>query len=183
MTLLIGRAATFALAAHTACGQVRKYTGEPYFQHPHRVASTLQRCGFTQHIVAAGYLHDVVEDTGVSIDLIKDHFGPQVAELVNGVTCLDYAGEGLLRAEKFERNLTLLLKQPRGVWAVRLADIHDNLSSMIGPDGELYDPEFAKVWVPEKRKTFEHIKGVFPILDVKVAAGLELVEAKIELLK
>ena len=58
----------FAIAAHKAVGQKRKYTGDDYIVHPAEVAHIVDQVpGSTDEMVAAAWLHDVVEDTGVDI--------------------------------------------------------------------------------------------------------------------
>ena len=79
---LIGRAFAFSERAHK--GQQRK-TGEPYFNHVLAVAETLHEWGLDEMTVAAGLLHDTVEDTGVPLETIKKEFGVEVAFLVDGV--------------------------------------------------------------------------------------------------
>ncbi|EUJ32267.1 HD domain-containing protein [Listeria cornellensis] len=74
------RASDFAEQAHRM--QRRKITGEPYFSHPRNVAQLLHDAGFREEVVAAGFLHDVVEDTPVTLDEIRAAFGVEVAELV-----------------------------------------------------------------------------------------------------
>ncbi|MBC2367577.1 bifunctional (p)ppGpp synthetase/guanosine-3',5'-bis(diphosphate) 3'-pyrophosphohydrolase [Listeria booriae] len=74
------RASEFAEKAHR--GQRRKITGEPYFSHPRNVANLLRNAGFREEVVAAGFLHDVVEDTPVTLDEIRTAFGEDVARLV-----------------------------------------------------------------------------------------------------
>jgi GTP pyrophosphokinase len=84
-TGLIGRAFLFAQKAHE--GQKRK-SGEPYFNHPLATAEILYSWHLDDATVAAGILHDTVEDTGVPIATIKKEFGDEVAFLVDGVTKL-----------------------------------------------------------------------------------------------
>ena len=81
---MIEKARRFAEMAHK--GQVRKYNGQPYFTHPERVARRLEGLGYGPEMVAAGYLHDVVEDCGVKIEEIRVVFGDKVADLVSGLT-------------------------------------------------------------------------------------------------
>ena len=72
--LLIGEARIFAEKSHG--GQFRKNGIQPYFTHPSRVAAAIQQYpNSTPQMVAAAYLHDVVEDCGVSIATIEDRFG------------------------------------------------------------------------------------------------------------
>lgn len=79
------KAEIFAIKAHD--GQVRKADPEkPYIIHPIDVANKLKKYGFGKEVVAAGYLHDVVEDTDFSITDIKTLFGEQVASLVRGAS-------------------------------------------------------------------------------------------------
>lgn len=75
------RALEFATKAHQ--GQTRKGSGEPYINHPIMVAEILELAGFSDEVVAAGYLHDVVEDTFVDIEEIHKLFGKQVSDLVS----------------------------------------------------------------------------------------------------
>lgn len=77
---LVERARLFAIAAHAATGQTRKYTGEPYWRHPEEVARLVSQFGHTPEMLAAAWLHDVVEDTGVDVALIRAEFGDTVAD-------------------------------------------------------------------------------------------------------
>jgi GTP pyrophosphokinase len=84
-TGLIGRAFLFSQKAHE--GQKRK-SGEPYFNHPLATAEILYSWHLDDATVAAGILHDTVEDTGVPLETIKKEFGDEVSFLVDGVTKL-----------------------------------------------------------------------------------------------
>jgi (p)ppGpp synthase/HD superfamily hydrolase len=75
----------FAFAAAAHAGQRRK-DGQPFIAHPVAVARLLVDRGYGEQTVAAGLLHDVVEDTPVTLDELRDRFGPLVAELVDAVT-------------------------------------------------------------------------------------------------
>lgn len=78
---LVERAILFATAAHAAVGQRRKYTGEPYIVHPLEVMALLRKHAtrpVTDEMLAAAACHDVVEDTGVTIELIREVFGERV---------------------------------------------------------------------------------------------------------
>lgn len=80
-----GAAASFAVRAHD--GQVRTGTQFPYAVHPLGVGHILSELyPDNDELEAAGYLHDVVEDTDVTIEDIEDRFGPDIAILVAGVT-------------------------------------------------------------------------------------------------
>ncbi|MEN1968468.1 HD domain-containing protein [Lentibacillus sp. N15] len=70
----------FAEMAHK--GQTRKSSDAPYITHPIRVADRLEQAGFSDELVCAGYLHDVVEDTPYEMEDIQERFGRKVATLV-----------------------------------------------------------------------------------------------------
>ena len=82
-TDLLRRAYDFSVAAHA--GQTRR-SGEPYATHPLEVASLVAEMRLDDVAIAAGLLHDVVEDTLTSIDRVRAIFGPEVAHVVEGVT-------------------------------------------------------------------------------------------------
>jgi (p)ppGpp synthase/HD superfamily hydrolase len=74
----------FAAQAHE--GQLRKGTRVPYLVHPLGVCKLLLDQGFPDHLAIAGLLHDTVEDTAVTLDEIREHFGEHVARLVDFAT-------------------------------------------------------------------------------------------------
>ncbi len=74
----------FAQACHA--GQLRACDGAPFIDHPVEVARLLREAGCSADVVAAGLLHDVVEDTDVTLDDIRERFGGRVAALVEAVT-------------------------------------------------------------------------------------------------
>src|SRR5690606_10273306 len=82
---LIKRAALFAVAAH---GADLRRSGEPYVLHPIAVAGILARIQLDAETIAGALLHDVVEDTPVTLDQLEEEFGPRVARLVDGVSKL-----------------------------------------------------------------------------------------------
>ena len=82
----ISRAFRMANEAHD--GQFRK-TGEPYIHHPLAVATIVAEQGADDVTVAAALLHDAVEDTSITLELLRDEVGGEVAEIVDGVTKLE----------------------------------------------------------------------------------------------
>lgn len=78
---LAASALRFARRVHL--GQYRKQTGEQFVEHPIAVARLLSDSGYDGSLVAAAYLHDVVEKTDVELDEIRERFGPSVADLVD----------------------------------------------------------------------------------------------------
>ena len=80
---LIKKARRFAKKAHKGEKQA---IGGPYFKHPRNVARLLKKWKQDDEVIAAGYLHDVVEDSGVSLNQLKKEFGKRVAFLVDGMS-------------------------------------------------------------------------------------------------
>ena len=114
--LLVKKAYEFAENAHR--GQVRK-SGEPYFIHPVSVASILTDLMIDAPTIAAGFLHDTVEDCkDITLDTIRTEFGEEVAQLVDGVTKLDKLDFTNREEQKAEslRKMILAMSQghPRG---------------------------------------------------------------------
>jgi GTP diphosphokinase / guanosine-3',5'-bis(diphosphate) 3'-diphosphatase len=78
--------AALRFARRVHLGQYRKQTGEQFVEHPIAVARLLAESGFDGSLIAAAYLHDVVEKTVVELDEIRERFGPAVAEVVDALT-------------------------------------------------------------------------------------------------
>jgi guanosine-3',5'-bis(diphosphate) 3'-pyrophosphohydrolase len=74
----------FARRAHL--GQHRKQTHEQFVEHPIAVARLLSEAGFDGTVIAAAYLHDVIEKTGIELEEIRDRFGPEVAAVVDALS-------------------------------------------------------------------------------------------------
>jgi (p)ppGpp synthase/HD superfamily hydrolase len=143
MDSLAQTAFTYASAAHAAVSQRRKYTDEPYIVHPARVATTVAKFGGTDEMIAAAYLHDVVEDTGVSIEDILDMFGSVVAVIVDGLTDVSKPEDGN-RAVRKELDREHSADATWAAQFVKCADIIDNASD-IGDN----DPSFNIVYRKE----------------------------------
>src|SRR5215813_12868405 len=94
----------FARRVHL--GQHRKQTHEQFVEHPIAVAQLLSDSGYNGPIIAAAYLHDVVEKTDVELDEIRTRFGPEVANLVDSLSeDADIAGYGERKRALRERVL------------------------------------------------------------------------------
>ena len=137
------QAASFADYAHGIEDQKRKFTGENYIVHPISVGKTLQELGYDVEVISAGLLHDVLEDTGFTKDIIKRRFGERVLSLVEMVT--NVAPSNLTRKERFKINLDRLKKSDIFGKNIRLADIKDNLSGF-----EYYSDSYKKLYSSEK---------------------------------
>jgi RelA/SpoT family (p)ppGpp synthetase len=150
---LIERAYAMAREAHA--GEKRK-SGEPYIQHPLTVAYLLAEIGMDPDTIAAGLLHDVVEDSDVDLTRLTQEFGPQVANLVDGVTKLEQieqeqtdrfreTSEELRNAHESEslRKMFLAMAQDIRVVVIKLADRLHNMRTL-------------EALEPERRKAFAH---------------------------
>ena len=117
---LSNKAKEFATAAHGD----QKYGAHPYTYHLEMVAKICRRYNLPESVVAAAYLHDVVEDTDTHANTVCAVFGYEVATLVYAVT----DGEGKNRKEKKAKAYPKILSHPYGVH-LKLADRIANLSS------------------------------------------------------
>lgn len=136
----------FAADAHSSIGQLRKYTGEPYIVHPAAVASLVEGAGGDDAMVAAAWLHDVVEDTPVTLTEIHEKFGPDVGTLVGWLTDVSKPEDGN-RAARKKIDLMHISQAPARAQAIKLADLIDNSRSIIQ-----HDPDFSVVYLGEKEK-------------------------------
>ncbi|MSP86062.1 MAG: bifunctional (p)ppGpp synthetase/guanosine-3',5'-bis(diphosphate) 3'-pyrophosphohydrolase [Methylotenera sp.] len=121
----------YRYAYHAHEGVVRK-TGEPYITHPVAVACVLADLHMDVPTLLAALLHDVVEDTDITTQDIKEKFGRQVAELVDGVTKLDrieFQSASVAQAENF-RKMLLAMSQDVRVILVKLADRLHNMQTL-----------------------------------------------------
>lgn len=159
MNSFIESAKVFCIAAHAAVGQRRKYTGEPYHLHPFEVADTVAGTEYcTEEMIIAALLHDVVEDTQVSLDVIARQFGLVVAAYVEQLTDVSKPEDGN-RAARKAIDLAHTAKASPQAKTIKLADLISNSRSIIERD-----PEFAKVYLAEKRALLEVLKEGDPVL-------------------
>jgi GTP pyrophosphokinase len=126
---LLQKAIVFSGRAHK--GQVRR-SGEPYLSHPLEVAAQLADMNLDPMTLAAGLLHDVLEDTEVTADELREGFGKDVAALVEGVTKISRVQETspeLQRAETI-RKIILAMTDDLRVIFIKLADRLHNLRTL-----------------------------------------------------
>lgn len=144
MSRLVRMAQLFAQAAHGATGQVRRYTGEPYIEHPAEVVALLKRAGVTDDaMLAAAWLHDVVEDTQVRADTIRREFGLLVFTMVVDLTEVTTLADGNRATRKAIERDRLYGAQPESQ-SVKLADLISNTRSI-----REHDPKFWPVYRAE----------------------------------
>ncbi len=126
---LIASAFQFAYDLH---GEQKRKSGEPYICHPVAVAGLLRDLGGGAAMIAAGFLHDVVEDTEVKIEEIELRFGQETAHLVEGVTKLskfEFSSKTEQQAENFRR-MFIAMAQDIRVIVVKLADRLHNMRTL-----------------------------------------------------
>ncbi len=131
----VARAYEFGADAHD--GQTRK-TGEPYITHPVAVAHELGRMHLDVEAIVAALLHDVVEDTEVTLEGLTEEFGEQVAALVDGVSKLDqiqFRSRAEAQAESFRKMMLAMIEDIR-VILVKLADRLHNMQTMAAMPAE-----------------------------------------------
>ena len=135
-------AITYAANKHD--GQKRKADSTPYIIHPYRVAMRLKAAGLEDHVVIAGLLHDIVEDTDGTLDEISTLFGAKVAKLV------EIASEPEKSAaweERKQHTIDTVKSAPIEGKLVVCADKIDNLQSIIDNESTLG----IEIWQSFKR--------------------------------
>ena len=123
----------YVFAANRHQGQIRR-SGEPYFNHPLAVASILAEMELDEETVAAGLLHDLLEDTDTTAEELEIEFGPEVARLVVALTKMadfesSYTSREATEAENFRRLLLASMDDVR-VILIKLADRLHNMRTL-----------------------------------------------------
>ena len=124
----------------------RRRSGEIYLIHPLEVAKILAQMNLDEVTIAAGLLHDVVEDTQANINDIYNMFGPTVAKLVNGVTKLTnihFISYQKMQAENF-RKMLLAMSQDIRVILIKLADRLHNMRTLE------YMPNIKRIFISKE---------------------------------
>ncbi len=126
------------VAAEAHQGQYRKGTDTPYITHPYAVGLILMEAGCTEAVIIAGILHDTVEDTDLTLEFIRERFGEDIANIVDGCS----ENKALRwRARKTERIEALKTASPE-ICTVTCADKLHNLRTIISE----YDLIGDAVW-------------------------------------
>ena len=147
---LLNRAYYFAKEHHK--GQIRK-SGEPFIAHCVEVARLLAQLGLDHTTVAAGLLHDVIEDTPATYAEVAEQFGDKIAELIAGVTKIDqitYESREARQAETYRKMLISMVKDIR-VMLIKLADRLHNMRTLqyLSPESrERTASETLEVYAP-----------------------------------
>ena len=148
---MIDRAYALAASAHAS---QRRRSGEPYICHPLSVAQILIELGMDSESIAAALMHDVAEDTPITIDEIRSKFGAEVALLVDGVTKLTQIKFSNVEDRQAEnlRKMLLAMSQDVRVMIIKLCD-------------RLHNMRTGDAWPPQKRrdKALETMEVYAPI--------------------
>ena len=144
---LVDRALSFATLAHG--DQRRKYTGEMYIVHPIEVMEIVKTVPHDDAMLAAALLHDVVEDTDVTLEEIRTSFGDDVASLVDDLTDVSKPEDGNRKTRKaLDREHSA--QSSARAQTIKLADLISNSRDILEND-----PHFAKVYLAEKELLLE----------------------------
>lgn len=166
---LIQKAIDYAAVLHG--NQLRKGSNIPYISHPFGVGMILMEAGCQAEWVAAGILHDTLEDTEATEEALLERFGPEVTRIVVGCTEPD---KSLSWEERKQYKLDYLKKAPLDIKTVACADKLHNMGSTLAA----YEREGEKVWERfnrgRKQQEWYYMavadslghEGSFPLLDV-----------------
>jgi GTP pyrophosphokinase len=158
---LLRRAYEFSEAAHR---DQKRDSGEPYLNHCVAVAMVLAEQRLDSATIAAGLIHDVVEDTPYGIDAIRSRFGDEIAQLVDGVTKIGgvkYQSRAELQAEYF-RKMLLSMAQDIRVIIIKLADRLHNMRTL-----DSLDPDRRKRIAEETRDVYGPLAHRFGMARLK----------------
>ncbi len=186
---LLDRAYVYAMRAH---GTQKRASGDPFFAHPLEVAAILTDMRLDDATIVAAVLHDTVEDTAATIDEINHFFGPEISQLVDGLTKLkklDFVSKKATQGENF-RKLLLAVAADVRVLLVKLADRLHNMRTLdhmradkrvrIAEETlDIYAPLAGRMGMQEIREeleelAFRHIKpDAYKLITAKLADFVE----------
>lgn len=145
-------AMNFAILVHA--GQVRKYTGNPYSDHLAEVAGIVAtvsgKWSNPEQLIATAWLHDSIEDQGITYSELDRKFGAAIALGVSLLSDLETGN----RADRKAASRARLAAAPGWVQTIKLADLISNTRSITQ-----HDPKFAVTYLEEKRLLLEVMRG------------------------
>jgi len=161
---LVEKAWNFARLAH---GDQKRLSGEPFITHPIKVALTLAQWKMDDISIAAGLLHDTVEDGGATRQDLEKEFGPEVTQLVEGVTKISGIHiKGSTQQEFIEnlRKMILVMAKDLRVVIIKLADRLHNMQTLssLSPERQLKNSqETLEIYAPlAERLGMGEVKGM-----------------------
>ena len=164
---IVEQAELFARAAHGAIGQKRAFSGGmiPYIIHPERVAQLVSEGRGSPQMVAAAWLHDVVEDTHITLGHIKQHFGAIVAEYVDGLT--EDKESYPTKTERKRAVADGLKESSIEIRTIKVADLVANMEDLVANYEQIKKeaPKFPDRYLNQQRYLFASIcKDIHPLL-------------------
>lgn len=151
---IVEKAEQYARRAHTEQFLNTTRNLLPFITHPEKVAALVASCGGTPQEIAAAWLHDVAEDTPVTVDDIRKEFGEAIGDMVDGLTDPPHFAGEITRIRKAMQAERIVSKSD-SVKKIKIADQTVNITLM----GE--DP--PKNWSAQKR--LEYVEGAKGIID------------------
>lgn len=152
MSSIITNAEEFAREAHGSINQRRKYSNQPYIVHPQAVARIVESVTDDEEMICAAWLHDVVEDTPITLGEIVKHFGSGIATLVDDLTNVSRKTDGN-REQRIAIDRKHSAESSPRAKTVKLADVIDNLTGIVEVDSK-----FAKRYVRENEMLIKVLK-------------------------
>ena len=146
---LVEKAKQFATTAHKRINHLRKYNNQPYSVHLSSVANIVASVTTDEVMIAAAWLHDVVEDTPATLYDVEKKFGKGVAELVENLTDISKPGDGNRQIRKAIDKQHISRATARAK-TIKLADLIDNANDICK-----HDPEFAQLYMQEMNALLE----------------------------
>ena len=153
---LTDKARFFAQVAHEAVGDRRRFTGERVEVHVGAVAGRLKKYGYDDATVAAGWLHDVTEDTRINEDSLRMHFPDKTCTIVAYSSQITVKEDGT-RRERTRIDHEHYSRGPEESQTLKLCDSMDNTPSICNSD-----PKFAKLYVREKTDLHNRLTKAHP---------------------
>ena len=142
---MVGAAKAYAKNKHRSCNHLRRYTNDPYEIHLEAVAEMVEQVGGSPEMVAAAWLHDVVEDTDATFLELERQFGAVITRFVRELTDVSSRGDGNRKARKAKDRWHIEQSSPASK-TIKLADLINNARSIIE-----HDSKFAAVFMNEMR--------------------------------
>jgi|TARA_B110000908_G_scaffold168652_1_gene223991 (p)ppGpp synthase/HD superfamily hydrolase len=152
----INSALRFATRAHL--GQKRKYNNKPYISHPIEVARVVSTVDHSEEMLMAALLHDVVEDTPVTLEEVTRRFGEVVGDYVRFLTDVSVPEDGN-RALRKRMDAEHYARGPAESQTIKVADLMHNTS-----DIKVQDPAFWKLYRVEKQYSLSLLTKADPLL-------------------
>ncbi|AAL83147.1 metal-dependent phosphohydrolase [Pseudomonas phage vB_Pae10145-KEN51] len=149
-------AASYAIAAHTAVGQLRDGSGKPYWHHLLQVAEMAQLFDLSHAAYKAAWLHDVIEDTAVTASDLTKLFSIPVVNLVTELTNVTYEGNRKTRISLQHERLS------RISWSGQSLKLLDSISNMWSIVND--KPDFAELYLTEKAQLISKLNNCHPAI-------------------